>query len=519
MRVYPEQVLTRIRLHIKKEWIICFLAAMAFGLLAHVYKLTNFLPNWDSLLNFHTNQDKTNLGRCFLTYACALSSYYDLPWINGLLSLTYIAGSAVCISELFHMKGKIPLVLIGGLMATFPTVTSTLAYSYTADGYFLALLFVCLAVILVVRCRKGILSAAVLIAFVLGVYQAYVTFALVLMLIYLIDRLLFFKMSFKEFWISVGKFAAAVLLGGIGYWISLKVILLVSNTGLSEYQNISKAFSLQDIQIFKSILRCGYKFLTYFFQFREGINLFLILNMILVLLLTVLFLFAFRVQKTAKEIWRLGLILLCMAAIPFASYALYFINPILDYHNLMVMCLCLIYILPVLFYERLLGVIDIISQVKQWSILLVSILTICNFIILSNISYQKMHMAYEKSYGIIVRLADRIEQIPQARDCKKIAVIGYLPGSEDISVDFPPDMTGITDSYIIRKQDTMMQENVTQAMLRDYCGISYEDTTKEDIEKIYQKKKVSQMNCWPEKNSLTVVDDILVVKFGGQIDE
>lgn len=514
----PEQTLAYIKAHVKKEWVICFMAALFFGMLAHIYKLTNFLPNWDSLLNMYTDQNKTNLGRCFLMYACSISSYYDLPWLNGILSLIYIAGSAVCIVELFEVKRKIPAALIGGLMVTFPTVTSTLAYNYTADGYFLALLCMCVAVLLVVRCRRGVIPAAFLIAFGVGVYQAYITVAMILMLVYLIFQLLFENLSKSQFWKWIRKFATCGILGCAGYWVSLKGMLLFSNAELSQYQNIDEAFSLHSVRFIKAILWSGYRFLKYFFDFSKGINLFLILNCVLVLLIISLFLLAFYVKKTVREPWRFCMILLCAIMIPIASYALYFISA-MDYHNLMVMCLCMIYILPLLFYERLTELSVSASVIKQWVILGVSILIIYNFIVLANISYQKMHIAYEKSYGVILRVADRIEQLPEAKECKKIAVLGYLPESEKISVNFPPDMTGITDSYIIRKQDTMMQENVTQAMLRDYCGIEYEDTTEEDIQKLRETKECIQMKAWPEENSVTVIEDTLVIKFGGEMDE
>lgn len=514
----PEQILFYIKSKIKKEWVICFLAAMVIGIAVHIYKLTNFIPNWDSLLNYYTNQDKVNLGRCFLIYACSLSSYYDLPWVNGLLSLIYIAGSAVCISELFYIKNKIPLILIGGIMVSFPTVTSTLAYNYTADGYFLALFCMCLAVVLIVK-RKKIFFPAILIAFGTGVYQAYVTFAMLLMLIYLIDQLLFQRVTQKKFWKITGNFAISGVLGCLGYIFVLKVILFFSNTNLSEYQNINESFSLQGTRFFYAMLRCGYKFLMYFFDFSKGINLFLILNIILVLLLTALFIYSFYVQETAKEPWRLLFIIVCAAMIPFVSYALYFINQIIDYHNLMVMCLSLIYILPVLFYEHLQKNSDSFSIIGQWIIIGVSIFILYDFSLVANISYQKMELAYEKSYGIIIRLADRIEQMPKAKECKKIAVFGCLPDSEKISVNFPPDMTGVTDSYILRKQDAMMHENVTQAMLNDYCGFDYKDTTKEEIEEIRKKKEFCKMGYWPERNSIAVIDDILVIQFGDENNE
>ena len=43
-------------------------------------------------------------GRYFLSLACGLSSYYDLPWLNLLLGLLFLAGSAVCVAALLHLK-------------------------------------------------------------------------------------------------------------------------------------------------------------------------------------------------------------------------------------------------------------------------------------------------------------------------------------------------------------------------------------------------------------------------------
>lgn len=513
----PEQILSWIKMKIKKEWIISFFAVVFFGSLAHFYKFTNFLPNWDSLLNLYTDQNKTNLGRCFLAAACSFSSYYDLPWINGLFSMIYIAISAICVSELFQIRKFVPLVLISGMMVTFPTVTSTLAYNYTADGYFLALLCACVAVIVVIRCRWGVLAASIFLTISLGIYQGYITFTMVLMLIYLIDQLLFYHIKLKQFLSMSVRFGICGILGAAGYWLSMKVLLLFSDEVLSDYQNIDSTFNMEGVHILHAIKQAGYRFLVYFFDFSHGINLFLILNIILVFILACFFLLAFFMEKTIKEPCRLILVFLCIIMLPFASFALYFLNSVLDYHNLMLMCLCLIYIMPIIFYERLTMITEKYAIIKQWAIILLSLLTIYNFILLANISYQKMHMAYEKSYGVIIRLADRIEQIPKTASCKKIAVIGCLPGSNSISVNFPPDMTGITDSYIIRKQDTEMQENVVQAMLRDYCGLFYEDTTEKEIETIQQQPEFYQMNCWPAQNSIAVIGDTLVIQFEEEI--
>ena len=74
----------------------------------------------------------------------------------------------------------------------------------------------------------------------------------------------------------------------------------------------------------------------------------------------------------------------------------------------------------------------------------------------------------------------------------------------------------MTDSWILRKQDTSMGENVTQAMLRDYCGISYEDTTQEEKERLAETEAYQQMPCWPEPGSIAAIDDVLVVKYSDE---
>ena len=74
-------------------------------------------------------------------------------------------------------------------------------------------------------------------------------------------------------------------------------------------------------------------------------------------------------------------------------------------------------------------------------------------------------------------------------------------------------MTGITDGYILRKQDTSMGENVPQAMLRDYCGLSYSDTTQADKDRIAQTAQYQEMPCWPRAGSIAAFDNILVIKF------
>ena len=59
----------RLREKLQASYIFAFCGALFFGFLAHFYKLTNWLPNWDSLVFRHDPQQMTSLGRWFLRIA------------------------------------------------------------------------------------------------------------------------------------------------------------------------------------------------------------------------------------------------------------------------------------------------------------------------------------------------------------------------------------------------------------------------------------------------------------------
>ena len=51
------QLLALYHERVKKEWKIAFLSTFIIGLLVHIYKFTNNLPNHDSLFNYYSSQN------------------------------------------------------------------------------------------------------------------------------------------------------------------------------------------------------------------------------------------------------------------------------------------------------------------------------------------------------------------------------------------------------------------------------------------------------------------------------
>ena len=100
----PEEILGQLKKKIQPQWKICFLSGLMAGFVAHFYKLTNWLPNWDSLVFRYDKQNMLAMGRWFLSVAAAPSSYYDLPWLAGLMTIVFYALGAVCICRMFEVR-------------------------------------------------------------------------------------------------------------------------------------------------------------------------------------------------------------------------------------------------------------------------------------------------------------------------------------------------------------------------------------------------------------------------------
>ena len=73
-----EKLVEFYRQKIKKSWKIAFVSTFIAGLLVHIYKFTNTLPNHDSVMNYYADQNILGSGRWFLSIACGISSYFEM---------------------------------------------------------------------------------------------------------------------------------------------------------------------------------------------------------------------------------------------------------------------------------------------------------------------------------------------------------------------------------------------------------------------------------------------------------
>ena len=407
---------------------------------------------------------------------------------------------------------KITAAIIGATVVSFPNVTSVLMYNYVADAYALSFFFACVAALWMTCEKPRYIASAVLIALSVGIYQAYLTVTIMLLLCFLIRDVFREDMTVKALLLKSLHLLLTGALGLVLYYGVLVLTLKISGITLVDYQGLSDAAAMSNINIWESLYVVKESFFSYFFDFEEGIHVFGLTNGIVFASIFVFYL----VEVIKKKPGLPKFLLLCVYVIclPMGASALSFINSEVDYHNLMKMGFVVFYLLFILQYEHVSWENEKVRKVKSWAILAVMATMIFNQIVIANVSYHTLNMAFQKSYGILIRIADRIEQTEGAVECNRILVMGALPDSEAYSADLLPNITGTTDGLIIRADDEVVGQSVLCSALNDYCSKNYSFLAGEEKRALIEKYSLNDLDNWPEKESICVVDNVIVIKLG-----
>lgn len=165
------------------------------------------------------------------------------------------------------------------MTVTFPTVISTFTYCYVADAYLLAFLFSCIAVYLLTH--KGLLAtipAVALLTLSLGIYQAYITVAIALLMCSLLIRLISGENTCKVSLKSALKYLVCGTLSLLLYYCINSAVMALMHVEASDYQNISGTFSFKEFDLISAIISAYYSFFKFFFDFDGGFKLYSAVN-------------------------------------------------------------------------------------------------------------------------------------------------------------------------------------------------------------------------------------------------
>ena len=500
------------RMKIKSTWKIAFVSAFVISLLIHLPVMLTDIPNHDGLSSMYFDQNMITSGRWFLTVACGFSSYFTIPWVIGLIGLVWLALTAVALTELLELKDPLFIIVVSGLLVSFPALASTFAYVFTLDGYMLALFLAVLAVLLTAKYHRGYLAGAVCLAFSMGIYQAYLPFT-ILLCVYAI--LLFFmeEKGWKEKAKYVCRYAVMGIVGGVLYYVILQILLKLQGKVLDTYQGINSMEQRGAGPGMLTTLKGMYvDFLAFTVHGDVLVNNFFALAACVVLVAAAAFLV---IRSMIRRKWWKNpvffvIIILLGISMPLLTNVVLLISPNLTYHLLMRYQWVLYLILMTAFAERYTTEGSRTDVALQWTVLCAAVVLVLNYGISDNIGYSNLEKKYEKTYAYCVRLLDRIEQTPGYYQGIPVAVVGVIGYDEfpttDITGKVTDGMIGLSGDYLIYKGADY------QAFMKNYLGATLNFLDPDTVGEIYMTQEYIDMDTFPGANSTKVVDGILYVK-------
>ncbi|SDA65733.1 Glucosyl transferase GtrII [Lachnospiraceae bacterium G11] len=505
---------------IKPQWKAAFISAFIIGILTHMYVMTNNLMTPDGTWNIYSDQDMIYLGRQFLMYACKISSYYNLPWLNGLLAIVYIALTAAVVVEAFDVKSVVISALVGGLMVTFPTVASTFCYVFTIDGYMLALLLSALAVLITDKFKKGWIAGIVLIGLSLGIYQAYYSFAILLCILILLMQILK-NMDTKAILLKAAKYCGMGIGGYVFYVLTLKAMLALRHIEVTGYQGTDKLLGNPFVNIKEGILASIRTFAS--FGVKHNVltttPTMTVAYVITLIVGVALFIYMFIKNGAIKKWDKIVLAIVLIAFIPVGTSLAAVMEPKVFFHLLMRMpwALFFVFILKLVedsSYENKFDKNTIIKRLVMVVTPIATAILIFEFAVAANTVYFTLNERYEKTYGLCLRIVDRLEETEGYKTGDHVALMGGYPDREyypetcitwrDLSGYFDPN-----GEYVVSDS----------GKLSDFCyhylNFTIVPATYEEHGIIANSKEYLEMPKFPDKDSVKEIDDIWVIKLNG----
>lgn len=514
-----EGILQFYQTKLRKEYKIAFISTFIVAMLIHLYKFANTLPNHDSVYNYYSDQNVLGSGRWALSWACGISSYWDLPWINGLLSCVFIALTVVVIVALFKLKNPILIGLIGALLAASPATTETFFFLFTADGYMIAMFLATLAVYFsrIEETRKSrLFLSGVCICISCGIYQAYVSFALVLAVCYFINVLLQNIHEKNECLKWVLRQTLIYITALASYYVIWKLCMHFSGIVANDYQGISEVGKISIGLLINGAISAVKTTILYFLQWdvlESGFTLYSILSIIFCVVFVIGLVVAFVRTKVYKRKWASVLLALCLVAIiPFACIW-HFASDSVGYRALMLQSLTLLFVLTAILYENWFG-----EKVKNIvAILLITI--VFNNSLMANISYFYMNLCYERTYADGLEMIMEVHDLQDEYEFDKIAVLGERLADEqwltnDLVSGAPVGkihmLSGLLETNLMTNSEHLVP------FLKVTFGLELQPVNQTDRNQMLDTDWGRAMNCWPAENSMTVVDDVLIIKLSDQ---
>jgi len=501
---------------LKRVYIYSFIC----GILAHGSVMTKAIFWHDGLkCAFHVNvNDALKLGRwlrAFLAHIVARmfgGANPSLPMLYGVISLFFIAASAYVIIRLLNIENKSLQLILCGLMVSFPAVTSTFGYMFTAPYYFLGLF---LSTIAVLAARQlpgagGFLAGALCLCCSLGIYQAYIAVSASLFVMLLIFDIV------NERYPSVSRFLGrafyylgVLIVGFVAYYGVWKVCLRLTGVAATDYQGIS-SMGYEGISGYLTGIRTAYeKFFLLNLNRRDnlypmGLRTAQIIAIGLGIACSVSLIVS---QLRRKVLFGIALILL-IAMLPLCFNIVYLIGAS-AVHTVMLygQCMLYVYLICVMMHAVRSGTRLGVGCYRLTATAL--LLLVGMNVFFDNGCYMKAELLLQQSINNMNVLVARIKMTEGYRDDMPVCIAPL--GEQDATTEKNSRLQdfSVMPWNKLSPYDKKLSVKNARAILTKWCGftpryISYA--------KFGHEKAIKKMPGYPDDGSVEIIDGTVVVR-------
>lgn len=511
-----------IKYYLKKynTLIKCIIFSFIIGMLAHSYMYFNNAVSNDSLNEFITwdnvRQFKSETGRGLVVfYLQYIRGIITVPYLVGFFSLIYISISLYLINKIFDIKSDITLFTISAIMVLNMTVISlTATYMHDLDVDMLAMLMATLSVYLLTKYDKGYIYGIIPLSISLALYQAYISFAITLIIFKCILDLIN-KKDYSEVLHYCAKSILMIIGAGLLYLLLVKIIVTVTGIEITKgkYNSIAKLLTLTPANLLEYIKN------TYIYTVGKIINPPTILNENLNITfhgLLILLIFYFIIKNIILNKIDIKSILIVALLVIITPIAMNISRVLMgDFsHDVMHYSIYMIYLLPLLFVDRK-DLLDLKNKSYRIVVLLIIVFVMFGNFRFANTAYLIKDFEQDANMSLFTRINYDINNVQDYIDGETpVAIIGSPKNQIRRNRDFTLKITGMSRSFVPYYSYSERYKAYFNYILMVDTIFASED----EIDILCKDQRVINMPVYPSKDSIQMIDGVLIVKIGEDLN-
>lgn len=501
---------------------LAFIVVIILGFITHITMLTETIMSqdglWNSMKYSSAGDWELTLGRWGIILVEILNNFIKIPTIATISCIVIMGITAIFLVEIFDLKSKISIIVTSAILVLTPTFAATLLYVYTSLAYCFNLLLTVLAIWFLYKYKNkklGFIFSTLCIMFSFSIYQSYIGVVIGLCLMLGIISLLKEKSSIKQSLIQILKTAAAVVTGGILYYIVTMILLKVSGFELAAYKSTNSIGILDIFVNLKTSIIQAYKDFGIFFMgdsviFNANYKRDIMYVLFFILFAILLSINVLKVKDENKT--KIYKILLVGAYLVLIPLALNIVDVLVPQNK--------IYILTatqmILMFPFTFAIMEMIEKryILKYATIICTIIIMGTYYLAIHTSYSALKLTYNQAYATTIRIMDRIENTPGYNKDLKI-LFGGIVGNNN----FPrtSNLYGFTigeiANNVVFHGTYGGQLGTWENYLKVFLGINVkfcDDNVYRDIVTgpLYQ----NEMDVFPAPNSIIIKDGLVIVK-------